>query len=78
MIPLGVRMAAFLSVPMVAATSASAEKKKKAVSPAPAARSAGTAAATSPAARHSLPWAQPGLPSGFAATVATAECHVRY
>jgi hypothetical protein len=29
MIPLGVRIAAFLSVPMVAATSASAEEKKK-------------------------------------------------
>jgi hypothetical protein len=33
MIPLGVRIAAFLSVPMVAATSASAEEKKKAAPP---------------------------------------------
>jgi hypothetical protein len=33
MFPLGVRIAAFLSVPMVAATSASAEEKKKAAPP---------------------------------------------
>jgi hypothetical protein len=33
MIPLGVRIAAFLSVPMVAATSASAEEKKKGAPP---------------------------------------------
>jgi hypothetical protein len=33
MIPLGVRIAAFLSVPMVAATSASAEEKKKVAPP---------------------------------------------
>ena len=31
MFPLGVRIAAFFSVPMVVATSASAEEKKKAV-----------------------------------------------
>jgi hypothetical protein len=33
MLPLGVRIAAFLRVPMVAATSASAEEKKKAAPP---------------------------------------------
>jgi len=33
MFPLGVRIAAFLSVPMVVATSASAEEKKKAAPP---------------------------------------------
>jgi len=32
-IPLGVRIAAFLNVPMVAATSASAEEKKKVAPP---------------------------------------------
>ena len=33
MLPFGVRIAAFLSVPMVAATSASAEEKKKVAPP---------------------------------------------
>ena len=33
MVPLGVRIAAFFSVPMVVATSASAEEKKKAAPP---------------------------------------------